>query len=91
MNYSRDVQTKTHYNNFLGGDDDELPPGKYVYPFSFLLPDNLPSTYDSEYGYIRYKIEAVVNRPWKFDYECDIFIIVVSPIDLNKILHVKVT
>lgn len=78
------------YGYFFKENNEEVAAGKYFYPFSFLLPENLPSTYDCEYGHIIYTIKAVVNRPWKFDYESEIAIIVVSPIDLNKIPHAKV-
>lgn len=67
-----------------------LPGGQYDYNFSFLLPENLPSTYDGEYGYIVYTITAKANRPWKFDYVSDVVIIVQSPIDLNKFTHIRV-
>lgn len=70
--------------------NEEIPAGTYHYPFSFLLPENLPSTYDCEYGHIIYTIKAVANRPWKFDYVSEITLMVESPIDLNKIPNVRV-
>jgi len=34
--------------------------GQHDYPFSFRLPDEIPSSIEGKYGYIRYEIEAKV-------------------------------
>lgn len=89
VEFNDGTEIKSSITNVLDG--NEVPAGRYVYPFSFLLPENLPSTYDSEYGYIDYKIKGIVDRPWKFDYECELMVIVHSPIDLNKVPRTKVS
>ena len=43
--------------------------GRHEFPFTFTLPPNLPSSYESCYGEIRYTVKAVVDRPWKFNHE----------------------
>lgn len=63
---------------------DVLQPGIYEYIFSFKLPDVLPSSYESTYGSIRYKVKGVVDRPWRFDYKAEAVFKVNAPVDLNN-------
>lgn len=35
-------------------DNSIMKPGSYKFPFSFLLPPSCPSSYEGDYGYIRY-------------------------------------
>ncbi|KAK5639659.1 hypothetical protein RI129_012151 [Pyrocoelia pectoralis] len=62
-----------------------LPAGKHSYPFSYILPPQLPSSFEGTYGHVRYSIKGTVDRPWKFDYEAKIGLNVISPLDLNFI------
>ena len=61
-----------------------LLPGKYVYPFEFTLPPNIPSSFESDLGYIRYTIKGTIDRPCKFDHETKTAFTVVTPYDLNS-------
>lgn len=61
-----------------------LSPGRHIYPFSFILPTNLPSSFEATCGRIRYTIRAIIDRPWKFDHEAKAAITVISPLDLNQ-------
>ncbi|ORZ37744.1 or S-antigen, N-terminal domain-domain-containing protein, partial [Catenaria anguillulae PL171] len=51
---------------FVAGSD--LLPGQYAFPFSFQLPADAPSSYESDHGRIRYKLRAYLDRPWKSDW-----------------------
>lgn len=42
-------------------DGELLPEGVHSMPFSFQLPTNLPSTYEGDYGYVRYKVCACIK------------------------------
>lgn len=64
---------------FLGN----VGPGKFEYPFSFVLPKNCPSTFSTVHGSISYYIKANVDIPWAPDYESQVFFTVVAPIDFN--------
>lgn len=45
-----------------------MPKGKMVYNFSYELPISLPDSLKvSWFGKIEYKVEAVLDIPWKFD------------------------
>ncbi|XP_077862563.1 arrestin domain-containing protein 1-like [Saccoglossus kowalevskii] len=63
-----------------------LSPGQYRYPFQFKLPaKNLPASYEGKYGYVRYYIEARIDRTWKSEhFIIQGFSIQGSPVNLNK-------
>lgn len=75
----------------ISGDEVEIPAGSHTYNFSAKLPDSLPSSFESQFGYVRYTVKAILNRPWKFDQECKAAFTVVSPLDLNKVPESKVS
>ncbi|KAK6174918.1 hypothetical protein SNE40_013477 [Patella caerulea] len=65
------------------GDNPVLQPGSYTYPFSFQLPKQLPSSYESSIGRVRYTVTAVIDRPWKFDHKCKRTFTFIDALDLN--------
>ncbi|KAM3724734.1 Arrestin domain-containing protein [Dirofilaria immitis] len=44
-----------------------LPYGKHEIPFSFTLPKTLPTSFEGEFGFIRYTCKAICERPWDVD------------------------
>ncbi|XP_065942642.1 arrestin domain-containing protein 17 isoform X5 [Magallana gigas] len=72
------------YGKGLGtGDDNQLPPGQHVYPFTFTLPPNLPSSFEGGTGYVRYTIKGTIDKPWKFDHNTKRPFTVIALLDLN--------
>ncbi|KAL4228037.1 hypothetical protein ACF0H5_013475 [Mactra antiquata] len=61
-----------------------LPAGNHTYPFSYTLPPNLPSSYESDIGHVRYQLKARIDKPWKFDHKTKKLFTVVSMLDLNQ-------
>lgn len=63
--------------------DVELSPGVFIYPANILLANNLPASVTLKEGKIKYKLEAILSRPWKLNKsdECDVTL--VKPLDLN--------
>ncbi|XP_063233011.1 arrestin domain-containing protein 3-like [Bacillus rossius redtenbacheri] len=71
--------------NLLGGGTGEtiIPEGENTYPFVTHLPPNLPPSFEGEFGFIRYTVKAILDRPWKFDQEVKAAFTVITPLDLN--------
>ncbi|KAI6176911.1 Arrestin-C domain-containing protein [Aphelenchoides bicaudatus] len=57
-------------------ENKKLPAGEHRFPFSFILPLNIPPTY-----------EAKIDRPWKFDKVCQRAFTVTPHFDLNTITY----
>lgn len=68
---------------FLIGNEIEIPSGKQVYNFTCTLPPVLPSSFEGQYGYIRYTVKVTLDRPWKFDQETKMAFTVLNAFDLN--------
>ncbi|KFB40717.1 AGAP001894-PA-like protein [Anopheles sinensis] len=67
----------------------ELPPGTHSYPFTCALPPTLPSSFEGEWGFVRYTVKVTLDRPWKFDQDIKMAFTVISPVDLNLNPRVK--
>lgn len=53
---------------FQNGSDVKLLPGNYNFPFQFPLPSyGIPTSFEGDYGSVRYWLDAVVDRPWRTD------------------------
>ncbi|KAL0870780.1 hypothetical protein ABMA27_005711 [Loxostege sticticalis] len=70
----------------LGGKNAEhnLEPGKHEYLFNFQIPQNVPSSFEGQYGHVRYELKAVADRPFKIDQEIHHPLRVMEPLDLNQ-------
>ncbi|KAL3865646.1 hypothetical protein ACJMK2_043012 [Sinanodonta woodiana] len=81
--------TETYFNfEFLlfgpGNDTTNLQAGRHTFPFVFQLPTNLPSSYESELGNIRYYLKGTIDKPWKFDHTTKKVFTVIGVLDLNQ-------
>ncbi|XP_058456229.1 arrestin domain-containing protein 3-like isoform X1 [Malaya genurostris] len=66
-------------------DEMELTEGLHKFHFSCKLPPSSPTSFEGDFGYIRYTIRIVFERPWKYDLTYKIAFTVVNQLDLNKI------
>nr|CAD7575548.1 unnamed protein product [Timema californicum] len=66
-----------------------LPMGDLSYPFSFTVPLNLPSSFETSKGYIRYTVKATLDRPWKFNQDVKEAISIMPLTDLNLIPQLR--
>ncbi|KAK0090830.1 hypothetical protein PV326_004003 [Microctonus aethiopoides] len=92
--YENESQTVTGHEEYFNiqynifgspsGGEIELPVGENSYPFTCALPPNLPSSFEHDYGHVRYTVKAIIDRPWKFDHETKMAFTIVSNFDLNK-------
>ncbi|KAF2904844.1 hypothetical protein ILUMI_01315 [Ignelater luminosus] len=87
--HAQEEYFNAEYNLVQGGNDFFFPPGRHTYPFSYILPAYLPSSFEGRNGNIRYYIKAVVERSWKSNYEHLFSLNVVSPLDLNYVPGVR--
>lgn len=55
----------------------------HKFNFSCQLPLQLPTSFESKYGYIRYQIKVELERPWKFDIKYCFAFTVIKVLDLN--------
>ena len=62
-----------------------LEPGIYRFPFNFKLPPELPSSFEGQYGLIRYAASARIERIWSKDIEVEQGFAIVSGLNLNFI------
>lgn len=69
----------------LLAEPSELSVGVHTFNFSCGLPVNLPTSFESKYGYIRYQIKIELERPWKFDLKYCFGFTVIKVLDLNHI------
>lgn len=51
---------KSLYLFDTGSEPTNMMRGRYAYPFSFQLPESIPSSIEGEYGYIRYSLRVTL-------------------------------
>jgi len=68
--YSNSEVFFTSFQNFGTGERHKLAAGEHIYKFSFVLPDDLPSSFAEEYGQITYKATVTINIPLAMDMKC---------------------
>jgi Arrestin (or S-antigen), N-terminal domain/Arrestin (or S-antigen), C-terminal domain len=61
----------------------ELSSGLHKFNFACQLPIQLPTSFESKYGYIRYQIKVELERPWKIDVKFCFAFTVIKVLDLN--------
>ncbi|XP_050735692.1 arrestin domain-containing protein 3-like isoform X5 [Eriocheir sinensis] len=66
-----------------GSDSYELPPGQHVFRFNFLVPNGIPSSFESHVGKVRHQCKAKMDIPWKTDKTCT------RPYSINTLLDLN--
>nr|XP_034323762.1 arrestin domain-containing protein 17-like isoform X2 [Crassostrea gigas] len=69
------------------GDRDEyiLKPGLHTFHFSFVLPLEIPSSFEGEHGHVRYIAKGTIDRSWSFNDHTKRAFTVIGLLDLNKL------
>lgn len=74
------------------GSDMQIPAGRHVYQFTFVLPNKqLPMSFETQIGHVRYTIKATVDRPWAIDYTTTKPFMVLNTLDLNTVQDASVS
>lgn len=63
-----------------------LPEGLTSYDFTFNLKSELPSSFLGGSGKIKYKMEFIVDKPWKFNEKHTIVLNIIQTVNLNYLL-----
>lgn len=83
------------YCKFIMTDNDApkitLLRGTYCYPFQFQLPENIPSSFEGEYGHVRYTVKATIEKPKRFTHVTKTAFSVIGSLDLNTIPQIDVS
>ena len=65
----------------MGG---RFQPGDFAFPFAFRLPAfNLPSSYHDSQSYVRYWLDATIERPMWFNQKAATAIFVMESVDVS--------
>lgn len=67
----------------ISAEQVRMQAGFNKYPFNFILPRNIPCSFEHKNGHIRYTTKAIIDRPWIFNHECKTAFTVVTSYDLN--------
>nr|CAD7405650.1 unnamed protein product [Timema cristinae] len=76
-------EIQTSWLTPLADTETVLPAGDHSFLFTFSIPSNLPSSFEGAFGYIRYSIKAILDRPWKFNQDTKVALTVLAYRDLN--------
>ncbi|XP_072169370.1 arrestin domain-containing protein 3-like [Diadema setosum] len=69
----------------------ELAAGNHTFPFQLTLPSlHTPPPIESKYGWVRYYLTAVIERPWKFSHKTRHYLCIWSIKNMNSIPSVFV-
>ncbi|XP_057375199.1 arrestin domain-containing protein 17-like [Daphnia carinata] len=90
VHYSSKESYFHHRVTISAGNGHVLNKGKHQFPFSFLLPQEIPSSFEGAHGNVRYTLRAVYERRLKWNHECKIPITINSITDLNTIPEANV-
>ncbi len=63
------LNSQTYFFGSPGGQSMEIAAGTYRYNFALDLPPLLPGSIIGTHGSIEYRVEAVLDIPWRFDKE----------------------
>lgn len=77
------LNTKSYLVGSEDGDTIEISKGTHYFDFSCQLPDNLPASFEANFGHVRYRVEAVLDIPTSANVEFKLQFAVFRHEDLN--------
>lgn len=85
----RFFDTITYLLGSKNADSQQIAIGVYNYPFSCLIPSTVPYTFEGNYGFVRFKVDANLDIPWAKDLHSEMAFTVMRYDDLNLIPLLK--
>ncbi|XP_055988866.1 arrestin domain-containing protein 1 [Sorex fumeus] len=71
-------------------DKGSLPAGEHSFPFQFLLPATVPTSFEGPFGKIIHQVRATIDTPrFSKDHQCSLVFYVLSPLNLNSIPDIE--
>lgn len=85
------VSEEGYFNSALSlADKGTLPAGEHNFPFQFLLPAAVPTSFEGSFGKIVYQVRATIDTPRFFkDHQCSSVFYILSPLNLNSIPDIE--
>lgn len=84
------LNSKTYLFGYHGAEATQIAAGIYKYSFSVNLPQLLPATLAGVHGKIEYRVEAVLDIPWRFDKETKVPFTLMRHDDLNEYPELRI-
>lgn len=84
------MNSRTYLFGYQGADSMQIAAGTYKYNFAVELPHLLPATLAGSYGSIEYKVEAILDIPWRFDKEVKVPFTVMRHDNLNDFPELRI-
>lgn len=71
-------------------DKGTLPPGEHSFPFQFLIPASVPTSFEGPFGKILYKIRAFIDTPrFSKDYKAQRPFYLLNVLNLNELPDIE--
>ncbi|XP_058059106.1 arrestin domain-containing protein 3-like [Anopheles bellator] len=78
------INTVTYLQGSPEGNQFDIAPGSHTYRFGCVLPGNVPTSFEGQFGHIRYTVRVVLHRPWKVDPTYKVGFTVLRHVNLNE-------
>lgn len=78
------MNSTTYLAGSRDGNNIDLLPGIHTYRFSCVLPTNLVTSLEAEYGHVRYTVKVILERSWKVDHSYKVAFTVLRHVNLNE-------
>lgn len=84
------ISSKTYLFGYHGAEATQIAAGVYRYNFAVELPPLIPATLAGVHGSIEYKVEAILDIPWRFDKEVKVPFTVMRHDNLNDFPELRI-
>ncbi|KAF3702279.1 Arrestin domain-containing protein 1 [Channa argus] len=85
------ILEEQYLNSMLSvADKGTLAPGEHSFPFQFLIPEAVPTSFEGPFGKIIYRVRAVIDTPrFTKDYKIQKPFYILNMLNLNKVSGIE--